>query len=276
MRTREQLIQLRIIHVTVLFAVALFIYQWSQWSDGLWVPISVLAIIGPFRPGLTINKAKQRVLGSIAGLLISILVWFFIHYNYNLLVIIALLLVCAVAFTALQEYTYFIMLVSVMLCVNFDYMNLFFNNEIVYIANRGMCVLTGVFLCQFFEYFVFKHSYSNAQALVEKEQIDGLVINTWNRINQFTPGDKEASIELTKCLDALLLRLEQLRELKESCQYSYSEQQQTLQLIEHYELKLISSINWISSLGGKLLFNKQTDPLVLAKGEFLASEQLCN
>jgi|LauGreDrversion4_2_1035121.scaffolds.fasta_scaffold19574_3 hypothetical protein len=276
MRTREQLIQLRIIHVTVLFAVALFIYQWSQWSDGLWVPISVLAIIGPFRPGLTINKAKQRVLGSIAGLLISILVWFFIHYNYNLLVIIALLLVCAVAFTALQEYTYFIMLVSVMLCVNFDYMNLFFNNEIVYIANRGMCVLTGVCLCQFFEYFVFKHSYSNAQALVEKEQINDLVIDTWNRINQFTPGDKEASIELTKCLDALLLRLEQLRELKESCQYSYSEQQQTLQLIEHYELKLISSINWISSLGGKLLFNKQIDSLVLGKDRFLASDQLCN
>ena len=33
--------------------------------------------------GLTINKAKQRVLGSIAGLLISILIWFLIHYNYN-------------------------------------------------------------------------------------------------------------------------------------------------------------------------------------------------
>mgnify|MGYP000464507612 FL=1 len=209
MRTREQLIHLRIIHVTILFAVALFIYQWSEWSDGLWIPISVLAIIGPFRPGLTINKAKQRVLGSIAGLLISILVWFFIHYNYNLLVIIALLLVCAVAFTALQEYTYFIMLVTVMLCVNFDYMNLFFNNEIVYIANRGMCVLTGVCLCQFFEYFVFKHSYSNAQSLVEKEQIDDLVINTWQTINQLTSGDKEACVELTKCLDALLLRLEQ-------------------------------------------------------------------
>ena len=276
MRTREQLIHLRIIHVTILFAVALFIYQWSEWSDGLWIPISVLAIIGPFRPGLTINKAKQRVLGSIAGLLISILVWFFIHYNYNLLVIIALLLVCAVAFTALQEYTYFIMLVTVMLCVNFDYMNLFFNNEIVYIANRGMCVLTGVCLCQFFEYFVFKHSYSNAQSLVEKEQIDDLVINTWQTINQLTSGDKEACVELTKCLDALLLRLEQLRELKESCQYSYSEQQQTLALIEHYELKLISSINWISSLGGKLLFNKQTDSLVLGKDKFLASDQLCN
>lgn len=113
--TREQLIQLRIIHVTILFALALFIYQWSEWSDALWIPISVLAIIGPFRPGLTINKAKQRVLGSIAGLLISILIWFLIHYNYNLLVIIALLLVCGVAFAALQEYTYFIMLVTVML-----------------------------------------------------------------------------------------------------------------------------------------------------------------
>lgn len=276
MLTREQLIHLRIVHITVLFAVALFIYQWSQWSDGLWIPISVLAIIGPFRPGLTINKAKQRVLGSIAGLLISILVWFLIHYNYNLLVIIALLLVCAVAFTALQEYTYFIMLVTVMLCVNFDYMNLFFNNEIVYIVNRGMCVLTGVCLCQFFEYFVFKHSYSNAQSLVEKEQIDDLVINTWDRINLFRAGDKEASVELTKCLDALLLRLEQLRELKESCQYSYSEQQQTLQLIEHYELKLISSINWVSSLGGKLLFNEQTDSLVLGEDKFLAVDQLCN
>ena len=102
------------------------------------------------------------------------------------------------------------------------------------------------------------------------------MINTWQTINQLTSGDKEACVELTKCLDALLLRLEQLRELKESCQYSYSEQQQTLALIEHYELKLISSINWISSLGGKLLFNKQTDSLILGEDKFLAVDQLCN
>ena len=253
MRTREQLISLRIVHVTIMFATALLIYQFSQWDDGLWLPISVLAIIGPFRPGMSINKAQQRVLGSLAGLFLSLIIWVLLYYNYNLLVIIALVLIYCVAFSVLQDYSYFIMLVTIMLCLNFDYMNLFFNNEISYLANRGMCVLAGVTLCQFYEYFVFRHYYADGQALVEKEKLDLLLIDIWHKVNQMGDQRKIVVADLNECIAPLLSGLSQLAELKESCRHGYNSQQQTLALAEHYEVKLQTMYNWLSTLGFKLI-----------------------
>lgn len=263
MLSRDQLIHLRIVHVIIMLATGLFIYQYSQWADGLWIPISVIAIIGPFRPGLTINKAKQRVLGTIAGLLLSVIIWFILHYNYNLLVIICLILLYGVAFAALHEYTYFIMLVSIMLCINFDYMNLFFNNEIIYVANRGMCVLTGVCICQFYEYFIFRHSYRNALALVEKEKLDRLIVDGWQTINSLSEG-KIAVSQLNQLLSPLVAAQSELAEFKESCEHSYSDQLETLELIERYQLKLDSAYQLISSLGYKLMSGGFRHPLELA------------
>jgi hypothetical protein len=258
MRTREQLIHLRIIHVVAMLATALFIYQFSQWDDALWIPITVLAIIGPFSPGLSINKAQQRVLGSIAGLLLSLIFWLVIHYNYNLLVPLAVVLIYCVAYTLLQEYTFFIMLVTIMLCINFDYMNLFFNNEIFYLISRGLCVLTGVIICQFYEYCVFKSSYTNATSLVQKERLDALIVAAWQQVSSLaSPGRPVVVAELNQCLTPLVNSLTGLQQLKESCQHSYSEQGETLILIEHYQEKLTSIYKWISLQGFNLL---QSEP----------------
>lgn len=253
MRTRSQLINLRIVHVTLMLACALFVYQFSQWDDGLWVPISVLAIIGPFRPGLTIVKAKQRLFGTIGGLLLSVILWFIVHYNYNLLIIFTLLLLYALAFSALQNYTYFIMLVSMLLCINFDYLNLFFNSELLYVVNRGMCVLTGVAICQFFECWVFKHSYHNVTSLVDGAKLDQLVVSSWTRINGLAGGGKIHVAQLNQILHSVLEHLDQLDELRESCMHSYSDQRQTLALIEHYHLKLNSLYAWVSQIAYTLL-----------------------
>lgn len=274
MLSKEQLIHLRIVHVVIMLATALFIYQFSQWDDGLWIPISVIAIVGPFRPGLTINKAKQRVLGTIAGLLLSVIVWFIIHYNYNLLVIVCLILLYGVAFAALHDYTYFIMLVSIMLCINFDYMNLFFNNEIIYVVNRGVCVLVGVCICQFYEYFVFKYSYANAIALVEKEKLDELIIQSWNQITKFSEQGRIHARDLDLCIAPLLVSMGELAELKESCEHSYSEQDETLALIEHYQLKLNSAYNLVCELGYKLLTVSERSLAPAALPHISASEQL--
>lgn len=247
MRTREQLIHLRIIHVVVMLATALFIYQFSQWDDALWIPITVLAIIGPFSPGLSINKAKQRVLGSIAGLLLSLIFWLVIHYNYNLLVPLAVVLIYCVAYTLLQEYTFFIMLVTIMLCINFDYMNLFFNNEIFYLISRGLCVLTGVIICQFYEYYVFRSSYANATSLVQKERLDNEIVTAWNKIRLISSESPLVAVsDLNNCIAPLLKSLEELKQLKESCLQSYSEQGATLVLIANYQEKLLSLYKWIS------------------------------
>ena len=250
MRTREQLVQLRIIHVVIMIATAFYCYQFSNWSDALWIPISVLAIIGPFSPGLAIHKAKQRVIGTIAGLLLSVIVWLLLQYFPNLLPIVAIVLIYGVAFCVLQDYTYFILLVSIMLCVNFDFMNLFFSNEIVFLLNRSMCVLTGVAIFLVYEYYVFRHSYSNAVSLVNCEHLDSIIANSWSKFHALASDKNQLSIsEMDNCLNPLVVELDKLSELKESCQYSYSNQEQTLALIVDYEEKLKTIYYWMMSQG---------------------------
>lgn len=250
MRTCQELINLRIIHIVIMLMTAVFIYQYSQWEDGLWIVITVVALIGPFRPGLTLNKARQRILGSIAGLLLSVLFWFLIRYNYNLLIIIAIILIYCIAYSLLQEYTYFIMFVTVMLCINFDYMNLFFNNEIFFIINRIICVFIGIAICQFYEYFVFKYSYTNAINLVEANKLDILVDKTRS---DFLNSNSSSVITLNGLLTPLIKELTKLAELKESCLHGYSRQNETLELINEYELKLTALVQQISNDGFALI-----------------------
>ena len=244
---REQLIALRILHVTLMFASSIFLYQFSQWDDGLWIPISVLAISGPFRPGMTLHKAKQRLLGSLVGLGLSLGVWLLLYANNNLLVPIALLLMYGVAFTLLNNYSYFIAIVSMLLCLNFDYMNLAFNNEVSYLLNRGMCVLAGVSLCLFFEYFIFQRYYVNATAMVNHERLDALLFATWQQLQPTHEKIPRSTVD--SCLSNLLVELRELAELSESCRHGFSSQQQTLALARTYEVKLHALCTWISASG---------------------------
>lgn len=253
MRTYQQLIQLRIFHVTIMFATAIFIYQFSQWEQALWIPISVLAIIGPFRAGLTIYKARQRLIGTLAGLLLSIIVWTILYYWNNSLVFIALILVYCVAFSALQEYTYFIMLVSLMICVNFDYTNLFINHEIGFVANRGICVLAGVTLCQFFEYFIFSRYYTNSVALVQTDKLDSSIAKIKVQIEQITIHKRATTTQINKSIALIVKHLNELGELKESCLHGYSNQNLTLELINKYETKLTHLYNWLNNNAFKFI-----------------------
>lgn len=273
MRTREQLIHLRIIHVVIMLATALFIYQFSQWDDGLWIPITVLAIVGPFSPGLTINKARQRVIGSIAGLLLSFVLWFFIHFNYTLLVPIAIVLIYWVAYSLLQNYTYFIMIVSILLCINFDYMNLFFNNEVVYLINRSLCVLVGVIICQFYEYFVFKRYYNNATSLVEKEKYDQQIIDCWQSIKSMADNSGEHNlVRINQVLAPLVNSKNELAMLAETCQYSYSQQYDTIALITLYHEKINAMFNWGTSVAYDLM--QQTTKQLLSDDETIDESAL--
>lgn len=263
MRTREQIIHLRIVHVVIMIATAFFVYQFSNWSDALWIPISVLAIIGPFSPGLSIGKAKQRTIGSIAGLLLSVIIWFVLQYNPNLLVFIAVILVYFIGFTVVKEYTYFIMLVTIMLCVNFDYMNLFFNNEIVFLTNRSICVLTGVIICQFYEYFIFRHSYDNATCFIDESRLNNLIVDSWNEFNLLANRSTPvSSAELDLCINGIVVELSKLDKLKATFTGSYGDQEKTIHLIEHYEEKLQSIYYWMSSQAYDIMQAKTSTPLL--------------
>lgn len=241
MLTSQKLIHRRIIHIVIIIMTAFFAYQFSNWGDALWIPISVLAIIGPFSPGNSINKAKQRMLGSIGGLLLSVVFWFFLQNFPNSLPVVAVILIYCVGFCLLQKYTFFIMLVSIMLCINFDYMNLFFKNEILFITDRIMCVLTGVMICLFYEYFIFRRSYDNATCLIESERIDSLMRSLIEQSKKYRERSAAiCAVELDECINPLIREIERLEQLKGMFTHSYSDQKKSLLLIESYLEKLNS------------------------------------
>ena len=258
---REQLIKERILHLSLLFALSIFIYQYTQWEDGLWIPISVLAIMGPFRPGLAINKARARVLGTFTGLLISVVIWVVMRYSYSLMFIYALIAAYCVAFVMLQEYRYFITVVTVILCINFNYMNPQYYNEFYYIINRGICVLVGVSLFLFAEYFIFKPFYANALGLVTYEKIDAAIEQSVSKFIQLCESKKQVhATQLTKCYILLLTKLDALKEIEASISFGYSEQQQTLALISHYSNMLNEILALYSELGFNVIHNKSNLP----------------
>ena len=242
MQTREQLIHKRIIHVVIIIATSSFAYQYSNWGDALWIPISALAIIGPFTPGMSTRKAQQRMIGSIAGLFLSIVIWLLLFNSSAMLAVVATVLIYLVAFTVVQKYTYFVMLVSIMLCINFDYMNLFINNEMAYLTNRIICVFTGVAICQFYDFLIFRNSYDNAVSLIEGKRINKLIINIKFNLNNMQQYNKNLNkIIIEDYFQDIIQELELLTELKESCNYTYGNQKQTITLLDSYidKLKLI-------------------------------------
>jgi hypothetical protein len=126
---------------------------------------------------------------------------------------------------------------------------------------------------------VFKASYANAIALVEKEKLDEMIVASWESIRKL--GDKTSIRveEIDNCLAPLIGALGELNELKESCEHSYSDQQQTLELIERYQIKLNSAYSLGSDLGYKLLIGSHT-PCSLdyshSNMDFTAQKQINN
>jgi hypothetical protein len=253
---RDELIRKRILHLALLFAASLFLYQFTQWEDALWIPISVLAITGPFRPGLALHKAQQRVLGTVVGLFISIIVWLVLRYSASLLVFYAIIACYIIAFTVLNEYKYFILMVTIFLCINFSYMHPFTYSEIDLLINRGLCVFTGVLLLVFAEKYLFKNYYSNAISLVEYEEVDKVLDEAINNFLNLCSWDKKVNTtQINNCISPLLVKLDSLIEIKTSANYGFSKQDALKQRIDNEIAKLSQIIN-IFNTRSFILLNK--------------------
>lgn len=136
----------RKLQVVGLIVASLLIAQILQWDQALWVAVTVTALIGPFSTSLAIEKSRNRIIGTIAGLLIATVLEIFLRYNYQTVFIVGILLAYILGFTVQQNYRYFITVVTVAICLNFEYMNLPFTSfePISFLIARFMAVLTGI------------------------------------------------------------------------------------------------------------------------------------
>ena len=139
-------VKLRIRQVCLLVVLALFVASFTQWEHGLWIAISVAAIVGPFSTALTIQKAANRTYGTAAGLLLSAVLQFYLRYEYHSIFLLGIVIAYSIGFSVQQNYRFFIMVVTATVCLNFGYMNLAFTTfePLSFLVARLIAVFVGI------------------------------------------------------------------------------------------------------------------------------------
>ncbi|MBT8522455.1 FUSC family protein [Polynucleobacter paneuropaeus] len=214
--------KIRILQVVWLIVLSLLVAQVLQWDQGLWVAVSVTAIIGPFSASLTVEKSRNRIIGTIAGLLIATVLEIYLRYNYQAVFIVGILLAYILGFTVQQNYRYFIMVVTVAICLNFEYMNLPFTSfePISFLIARFMAVLAGISLFLFIQ----KYVYGDHNAKVElAEATQKLTANISNHLTALSKLNLEKDRSGIDQAMELTSQSESFEELLTSSDYGMSE-----------------------------------------------------
>ena len=214
--------KIRILQVVWLIVLSLLVAQVLQWDQGLWVAVSVTAIIGPFSASLTVEKSRNRIIGTIAGLLIATVLEIYLRYNYQAVFIVGILLAYILGFTVQQNYRYFIMVVTVAICLNFEYMNLPFTyfEPISFLIARFMAVLAGISLFLFIQ----KYVYGDHNAKVElAEATQKLTANISNHLTALSKLNLEKDRSGIDQAMELTSQSESFEELLTASDYGMSE-----------------------------------------------------
>ena len=214
--------KIRILQVVWLIVLSLLVAQVLQWDQGLWVAVSVTAIIGPFSASLTVEKSRNRIIGTIAGLLIATVLEIYLRYNYQSVFIVGILLAYILGFTVQQNYRYFIMVVTVAICLNFEYMNLPFTSfePISFLIARFMAVLAGISLFLFIQ----KYVYGDHNAKVElAEATQKLTANISNHLTALSKLNLEKDRSGIDQAMELTSQSESFEELLTASDYGMSE-----------------------------------------------------
>ncbi|MDC0534173.1 FUSC family protein [Francisellaceae bacterium] len=255
----EKLLNKRIFHVSAIIAFGLFLAQILEWPQATWIPISILAIIGPFRPGMTIDKSKQRMLGTIAGLLLTVISSEIIRHFPLILIPLIIVIIFFYAYVAFDpdKYKYMIMMTTLFIGTNYAYMNPPFYGEFSLFLNRLIAVFAGVAIYLFAEVFIFKRHYNNATCIIEHEAVNELVHETSQNILKTYYKQSFNIQSLNTQLSKILQKKSDLLAHKKSSLQGLSQQDKTLELIEFYIQKLDRCIVNLKDIGSGYLFNEQ-------------------
>ena len=234
------LIRLRTIQISCLFACSIFLYQYLPIENSIWIPITVIAILGPFHYGLSVEKARERVIGTLVGLLASMPVTILLRYNHAIIFLVAIVLVFLIGLSVLQSYRYFIMLVTIMLCINYHYMNLPLVdfNEVFFIVNRAMAILIGVIVFYVAEYLFFKKRSQKVMAYVDVAAIDDGLKQVETVVDKLRENSGVTLDEVNAHVEYLSGVSDQLKQARENAQWNIVSQQPLFDAMAEYEKKI--------------------------------------
>lgn len=161
--------KIRINQVTLMILVSFMFYELTNWEEGIWVIISTTVVSGPFSTFLTFEKARNRFLGTMMGLLVAAFFEYYLRYNETQLPVVATIIAFMAGFMATKSYQYFLIVITSMICLGFTYMNIPYTSfePVDFLVARGMGVFTGICIFIFMQKFIFGDKNSKLELLEE-------------------------------------------------------------------------------------------------------------
>lgn len=159
----------RINQIVIILGISFLFYELTNWEQGIWILISTAVVAGPFSTFLSYEKAKDRFLGTLVGLVVAALIEYYLAFNPSQLPVAAVALAFVAGFMATRPYKYFIIVITICTCLGYTYMNVPYTtfSPMSFLVDRGMGVFGGVLVFFMLQRFVFGNTNSRQELLEE-------------------------------------------------------------------------------------------------------------
>jgi uncharacterized membrane protein YccC len=147
----------RISQITVMVGVAFLFYQITNWEQGIWILFSTMVVAGPISTFMGFEKAKDRFLGTIVGVLIAFGLESFIYFLPSLLPVVGVVLAMVLGFMMTGPYKLFIIAITTCTCLGYTYMNMPYTSfePVSFVVYRLLGVFAGVMIFLVLQQLVF-------------------------------------------------------------------------------------------------------------------------
>lgn len=202
----------RINQITLLIFVSFLFYQLTNWVGGFWVPLSAIVIVTPFSTFLTFDKAKNRFVGTIVGLLSAILLQYYLRIFPDQLPVVVVVLAFVFGFMMTKNYKYLIVFVTLAVCLSLSYSNApytSFEPSSLFLA-RLMGVFGAVFIFFFMQTFIFGKNNARLEIKEESDNLCALIQRKYDALleNATPEAAFNTAIEINTAGKALLQLLQ--------------------------------------------------------------------
>lgn len=182
--------------ITLLVAISFLFYECANWEEGIWVVISTVVVAAPFSTFLSFEKARNRFLGTLVGLVIAACVEYYVRFNPSQFPMVAVIIAFIAGFMATKSYRYFVIIVTLCTCMGYTYMNMPYTTfaPMSFLMDRAIGVSVGVMIFYLMQKFVFGDANSKLELLEES-------YNTLTKLQKTLLEYKESSTLTTayKC-----------------------------------------------------------------------------
>lgn len=159
----------RVNQITILVGVSFLFYEFSNWQQAIWVVLSTVVVAAPFSTFLSFEKARNRFLGTLVGLVCAFFVEYYLRFNPDQLPVVGVLIAFVAGFMVTKSYRYFIILVTLCTCLGYTYMNVPYTSfaPMSFLIDRAIGVFFGVLIFLLMQQYVFGNGNSKLELLEE-------------------------------------------------------------------------------------------------------------